>query len=225
MEHESQSLSPMEENIRLLLVDDHEIFLEGLVSLLGNVEGVEIIGTALNGAQALERIEIDQPDVLMTDLSMPEMDGVELVKKVKETFPDVKILVLTMHDDRETIGEIIMAEAEGYVLKNTSKKELVKGIQRVHSGGTFYSNQVMQIILERFQKREKQQEAEQLLTERELEILKLISEEKSSREIGDELNISFRTVDTHRKNLLKKTNTRTVIGLLKFGVHHSLISM
>ena len=215
----------MDVTIKLLLVDDHEIFLEGILSLLEGVEGIEILGTALNGREALDKFHDEVPDVLITDLSMPVMNGIELVHHVKELYPDTKILVLTMHDDRETISEIIMAEAEGYLLKNTSKKELVKGIQKVHGGSTFYSHRVMEIILEKFQHSQKRQEAEQLLTDREVEILQLIAEEKSSREIGEQLSISFRTVDTHRKNLMKKTDTRTVIGLLKFGVNNSLISL
>lgn len=214
-----------EEKTSVLLVDDHEIFLEGLVSLLDDTREVEIIGTVLSAGEAIDFIESNPPEVLITDLSMPGMDGIELIRIVKERFPDVKILVLSMHDDRETISSIIMVEAEGYLLKNTSKKELLKAIQRVHEGSTYYSNRVMEIILEKFQNKQKQLEAQSLLTERELEILTLLAEEKSSREIGDELNISFRTVDTHRKNLLKKTNTSTVIGLLKYGVHHSLISI
>jgi len=215
----------MSEPTKLLLVDDHEIFLDGLESLLASSEQIQIIGTALNGELALDKLEAELPDVLITDLSMPEMDGIELVKKVKEKYPDVKILVLSMHDDRETILEIMMAEAEGYLLKNTGKKELLRAIDRLMDGSTFYSNRVMEIMLERFQQEMKKQEAETILTDRELEILQLISEEKSSREIADNLFISIRTVDTHRKNLLRKTEVHTVIGLLKFGVRNCLISL
>lgn len=211
--------------VKILLVDDHEIFLEGLENLLSSSDSIEIIAKANDGIEALNFIRADQPEILITDLSMPNMGGIELVKKVKSEFPEIKILVLTMHDDRPTISEIMMAEAEGYVLKNSSKKQLITAIERLHEGGTYYSNEVMSILMERMKKEKKKAEAEHMLTERELEILKLIAEEKSSQEIADDLFISIRTVDTHRKNLLKKSDTHSVIGLLKFGVHHGLVSL
>lgn len=211
--------------VKILLVDDHEIFLEGLANLLSTVSELEIVGTATNGYEALDLLEQGVPDILMTDLSMPEMGGIELVKKVKSLYSDLKVLVLTMHNDRPTISEIIMAEAEGYLLKNTSKKELVKAINRVHDGGTYYSNEVMSVLLEKVKAEHRQMEAKGVLTERELEILHLISEEKPSKEIADLLNISIMTVDTHRKNLLKKTKTSSVVGLLKYGIHHQLITV
>jgi DNA-binding NarL/FixJ family response regulator len=211
--------------LRLLLVDDHEIFLEGLANLLSTSSDIEIIGKAFDGAEAFEFLQEQQPDILLTDLNMPKMNGIELVRKVKQQFPEIKILVLTMHNDRPTISEIMMAEAEGYVLKNSSKKELLTAIEKIGEGSTYYSNEVMSILLERIKKEQKKLEAEHMLTERELEILELISQEKSSREIAEDLFISIRTVDTHRKNLLKKANANTVIGLLKFGVHYGLVSM
>ncbi len=212
----------MPQPIKLQLVDDHEIFLEGLISLLDE-EWIEISGTSQNGKKAIELLENDPPDMLLTDLSMPEMDGIELVRKVKQTHPEVKILVLTMHNDKPTISEIIMAEAEGYVLKNSSKKELLKAIQRISAGGTYYSNEVMEVILRRMQKTIKRQEVEIILTERERQVLHLIGEEKSSEEIASELSISRRTVETHRKHLLRKTNNKTVVGLLKYSYQAGLI--
>ncbi len=215
----------MDYPITLLLVDDHEIFLDGVVSLLSSSARLDILGKSTSAPSALDLIEECQPMVLITDLSMPEMSGVELVRIVKEKYPEIKVLVLSMHDDRETVSEIIMAEAEGYILKNTGKKELLEAIDRIHQGGTYYSNRVMEIMLERYQAKEKRQEAESSLTMRELEILELIAQEKSSKEIAEALFISVRTVDTHRKHLLKKANTSTVIGLLKYGIHHGLISL
>lgn len=211
--------------VKLLLVDDHEIFLDGLENLLKSSPEIEILGKAFDGIDGLELVKEHQPDILLTDLSMPRMSGLELVKEVKVQFPEIKILVLTMHNDRPTISEIMMAEAEGYVLKNSSKKELLVAIGRIAEGGTYYANEVMSILLEKIQGEQKKLEAERLLTDRELEILKLIAKEKSSQEIADDLFISIRTVDTHRKNLLMKANTHTVIGLLKFGVHHGLVSL
>lgn len=215
----------MKEPINLLLVDDHELFLDGLCSLLSAVDNIHILSTALNGREALEQLERHQPDVLLTDLSMPEVSGIELISKVKSKYPAIKILVLSMHDDRETIAEIMMAEAEGYVLKNTGKKELMNAIDRLMDGGTFYSNRVMEIMLDRYRAVTKKQEAEALLTDREVEVLSLIAAEKSSKEIADALFISIRTVDTHRKNLLRKVGAGSVVGLLKYGVSHGLVRL
>ncbi|MEP0368822.1 MAG: response regulator transcription factor [Cyclobacteriaceae bacterium] len=215
----------IENPIKLLLVDDHELFLEGIISLIEGEEFVQIMGTAANGKLALEAIRQEQPDVLITDLSMPVMGGIELVKTVKEEFPDIKILVLTMHNDRPTISEIMMAEAEGYVLKNTDREELIKAVKKVSDGGTFYCNEVTEVLLERLMEQKRKEEIKISLTEREQEVLKLIAEEMSSEEIANQLFISRRTVETHRKNMLKKTEVNTVIGLLKYGVRYGLISL
>jgi DNA-binding NarL/FixJ family response regulator len=215
----------IESPIRLLLVDDHELFLEGIISLIEDEDFVNIIGTAPNGRLALDSIRQDQPDVLITDLNMPIMGGIELVKKVKSEFPEIKILVLTMHNDRSTIAEIMMAEAEGYVLKNTDRDELVKALKKISDGGTFYCNEVTEVLLERLIEQKRKEEIKVPLTEREQEVLKLIAEEKSSEEIASHLFISRRTVETHRKNMLKKTEANTVIGLLKYGVRYGLISL
>lgn len=215
----------MDKHINLLLVDDHELFLEGLTSLLKGADGLNILSTALNGVEALKQLKQHQPDVLLTDLSMPQMGGIELIGEVKSKYPEIRILVLSMHDDRETVAEIMMAEAEGYVLKNTGKRELLDAVHRLMEGGTYYSNRVMEIMLERYKEVKKKQQAEALLTEREVEVLQLIAAEKSSKEIAEDLFISVRTVDTHRKNLLRKVGVSSVIGLLKFGVVHGLVKL
>ncbi|NQZ78544.1 MAG: response regulator transcription factor [Ekhidna sp.] len=211
--------------IKILLVDDHEIFLDGLVTLLKSVPTFEIVGTATNRLEALQKIPQVDVDLILTDLSMPQMSGLELVKNVKRTYPKLKLLVLTMHDDRPTVSEIIMAEAEGYLLKNTSKKQIINAINKVHEGSTYYANEVMNIILNRMKQEQKEQVAAAVLTDRELEILRLIAEEKSSEEIADQLFISKRTVDTHRTNMLKKTEKSTVVGLLKYAVQCGLIAL
>jgi len=212
--------------IKLLLVDDHELFLDGICALLENETNIDIIGRAENGKEALAIIEENQPDILLTDLNMPEMHGIELVKRVKAHFPEIAIIVLTMHNDRPTITEIMMAEAEGYLLKNTDKVELINAISRVADGSTHYCREVMNIILEKYKVEKKElPESEVVLTAREKEILQLIAQEKSSNEIAGELFISRRTVETHRKNILKKTKVKSVVGLLKFSYKIGLIAL
>jgi len=213
----------MADPIKLLLVDDHELFLEGIISLLEGTAELEITGTALNGKLALQKIANNPPDMILCDLNMPEMNGIELVKEVKKNYPEIKIIVLTMHDDRPTVTEIMMAEAEGYILKNTDQKELMIAIKRVCDGSTYYCNQVMNVILEKYREEKKIEDQHVQLTDREKEILKLIAQEKSSEEIAETLFISRRTVETHRKNILKKAEVKSVVGLLKLGYRMGLI--
>ncbi|MDW3208943.1 MAG: response regulator transcription factor [Reichenbachiella sp.] len=211
--------------IKLLLVDDHEIFLEGLMALFEGEPSLDIVGAVTGGKEALQKIKAQMPDILVTDLNMPQMSGIELVKSVKSKYPDLKILVLTTNNERKTVSDIAMSEAEGYILKKSQKTELLTAILRIADGGTYYSNEVMNIILERIVKEKKKLEASATLTGRELEILQLIAEEKSSDQIAEELFISRRTVDTHRTNLLRKTNKETVVGLLKYAYQYGLIAL
>ncbi len=205
------------EAIKILLVDDHELFLEGINSLLEDAQGIEIVGKAANGLEAVELIDQVHPDIILADLNMPKMNGTELVKHVKANHPEIKVIVLTMHDDKPTVTEIMMAEAEGYVLKNTDRNELLKAIAKVADGSTYYCNEVMTIILDKYKEEKRIDTKAVQLTDREQEILQLISLEKSSEEIADQLFISRRTVETHRKNILKKTEVKGVVGLLKYG--------
>lgn len=213
-----------EENkiIRVLIADDHQMFLDGLKALLKREKNIQVIGEVSNGTQALEFIKKNTPDLLITDISMPGMSGVELTREVKHRYPEVKVLVLTMYNDKEIVGEILMSEAEGYILKNTGRQELSNAINRIIDNSTYYSNEVLNIMMTRMKKQKSIEKNTALLTSREIEIIKLIMEELSSEEIADKLFISKRTVDTHRKNIIQKTNTKTLVGLLKFAIENNL---
>lgn len=213
-----------EEKFNILIVDDHQMFIDGIKSLLIGQEKFIITHEANDGLDALEILKNHQVDILISDLSMPEMSGTELVKIVKQAYHDIKVLVLSMHNNRETVGEILMAEAEGYILKNTGKKELLIALDRITEGSTFYSKAVMSLMRERIQKEKKINEETQHLTDRELEILQLIVQEFSSEEIAEQLFISKRTVDTHRKHILKKTKSKTIVGLIKFAFRNQLVA-
>ncbi|MDW3209178.1 MAG: response regulator transcription factor [Reichenbachiella sp.] len=212
------------ENYDILIVDDHQMFIDGIESLLIGQDKFRIKHHANDGQTALDLLEEHQVDILISDLSMPGMSGAELVKIVKEKYHDIKVLVLSMHNNRETVGEILMSEAEGYILKNTGKKELLNALDRITEGSTFYSKAVMSLMLEKIQKQKQITQETQCLTERELEILQLIVQEFSSEEIADHLFISKRTVDTHRKHILKKTESKTIVGLIKFAFRNELVS-
>ncbi|MCB0762423.1 MAG: response regulator transcription factor [Flavobacteriales bacterium] len=214
------------EQVRILIADDHQMFIDGIKALLSGEERLAFVGEAANGAEALALLEtLDQVDLLITDINMPGMSGVELTRVVKEKYPEVKVLVITMHDDREVVADILFAEAEGYILKNTGEEELLKAIDYILDGSTHYSKAVMKIMMQEFREKAAQHEATSELTSRELEIIRLIAEEYSTMEIADSLHISSRTVETHRKNIMQKTHSRTIVGLIKFAFRHHLVKI
>jgi len=160
---------------------------------------------------------------VITDISMPGMSGTELTKKIKQDFPNVKVLVLSMFKEKSIINEIVKAEAEGYILKNTGREELVSAIEKIVDNGTYYSHEVLSQLILKNSKVQKKSEFNTSLTERELEIIRLIAEELTTAEIADKLCISPRTVDTHRKNILEKTNSKTIVGLMKFIFENGIL--
>jgi DNA-binding NarL/FixJ family response regulator len=213
----------MESPVRIVIADDHQMFIDGVKVLIRNEKRFEIVGEALNGADALGLVGKLSPDILITDINMPGMSGTELTKKVKAEFPQTKVLVLTMYNDREIISEIFSTDAEGYILKNTGKQELVTALSRIADDGTFYSNEVMSIMLARAKKEKKIREQTAILTEREIEIVRLVTQEFSTAQIAEKLFISPRTVDTHRKNILQKTGVKTIVGLMRFAFENELL--
>jgi DNA-binding NarL/FixJ family response regulator len=209
--------------LKIVIAGDHQMFIDGVKLLLKKEKSFEIIGEALNGNVALEMVGQKKPDLLITDINMPGMSGTELTKMVKEKFPETKVLVLTMYNDREIVSEILHTEAEGYILKNTGKQELIDALTRIADSGTYYSNEVMNIMMMQVRKKKKIEEQTQHLTPREIEIIRLITKEYSSAQIAETLFISPHTVDTHRKNILAKTKVKTLVGLIRFAYDNELL--
>lgn len=214
----------MENLKKVILVDDHPMVLDGLKALIGNEKSLEVIGTFTSGKDAIEFVQENQVDLIVTDISMPEMSGIELTRKVKSAFPHINVLVLTMHDNEEVIHEVFMTEAEGYVLKDLSPNKLIQAILATSEGQPFYSNKVIGVLQKKVKKQETKNQFLQLLTSRELEIVQLIIAEKSTNEIAEFLHISPRTVETHRKNIMVKTSSKTTIGLIKLAFSSGLVS-
>jgi two-component system nitrate/nitrite response regulator NarL len=217
-------MNNLKNKINILIVDDHQLVIDGLKSMLSNETNYVIRGEALNGQQALEMI-IAKPkefQLIVTDITMPLMSGIELCKIVKEKFPHIKVLILSMHNSITIVKDALNAEADGYMLKNTGQDEFIKAIERVLGDGTYFSQDILPIILNLFQK-EKKETLKNTLTQREKEVLELIVQEYTSKEIAEKLFISKQTVDTHRINIMQKTDCKTLVGLIKYAIQSGYI--
>lgn len=215
------------EKIKIILADDHQMFLDGLSSLLSQLKDVQVIAAVNSGKAVLEKLQDVQPDLVIVDLNMPEMDGLQTTREIKKFYPHVKVLGLTMENDLQAVTGMLEAGALGYILKNTGKAELELAIRQVIRGEAYLSqsisNQLAQNLLQNFQQRNVVQNELNSLTQRELEILKMIALENSNTEIADQLFISPKTVETHRKNLMKKIGVKNSLGVYKFAVKHQLL--
>jgi DNA-binding NarL/FixJ family response regulator len=210
------------QTIKVAIVDDHQIVIDGIKSLLDGQDNFEIAAYTTSPNQMLTILAEKQVDVLMTDIMMPEMNGQDLAKAVRKQFPAVKILALSMTGEGDIVNNMINeADISGYVLKNIGKQELTHALQKIAGGGIYFSDEVLK-ELEKFSTIKKENE-ETHLTAREVEIIRLIEKEMSNKDIADALYISERTVETHRKNIFRKTKTGSLIGLIKYAYEHKLI--
>lgn len=213
----------MDNNVfKLLIVDDHQMFIDGLKSILRKQDTFQVVAEALDGQAAMDILEKQKFDIVISDIGMPRVSGLELTKFIKEKFPETKVIIVSMHNDPAVVTEIVMAEAEGYLLKNTGKKELMDALISVSNNRTYYSHDVVAVMMKTIKPEKVPVEETKQLSEREIEILKLIIEELSSEQIAEKLFISKRTVDTHRINILTKTNSKTLVGLIKYAVRNNL---
>lgn len=213
--------------IKVFLVEDHEIVRQGIKVLLENSSETEIIGEASNGEEALRKLNHVKPDVLLMDLNMPVMNGIECTKRVKQYFPDIKVLVLSMHDHESYLIDMLEAGADGYVLKNAKSDELIFAIKKVVNGGMYMSSEFTINMLSKYMAAKgfinKQPLTDVKLTDREMDVLKLVSEGLTNTEMAHRLFTSVRTIETRRKKLLDKTGTNNTATLIKFAVQNGLI--
>ena len=206
-------------SIRILLVDDHAILLDGVKNLLDKESDIQVAGLADSAEKALDFLNRSEVDIVVTDFNMPGMDGLSLVNTIKRIKPNIKTIVLSMHDETHLVKEILRSGINGYVLKKDTHKELLRAIHEVYAGGVYLSNDINKILITNLQNPDEGR----LLTDREREIVKLIAKEYSNKDIAEELFISERTVETHRKNIFKKTGTNSLVGLIKFAYANNLI--
>lgn len=208
---------------RIILVDDHQMLIDGLSAILSANKDIEIVKTFTNGNLLLEALNELNPEIVLTDISMPEIDGYELTKKIKKINPAIQVIALSMSGNIVDINKMLDAGISGYVLKNVGNQELIDAIHKVAHGKMHFSDDVTEeMVKNKYTKPDKNEDAVKL-TERELEILKLIVQELNNAEIADKLFISERTVETHRKNMIRKFNTKTIVGLIKYAMDKRLI--
>jgi DNA-binding NarL/FixJ family response regulator len=208
--------------IHILLADDHPVILNGLATMLREVEGFAVVARAGNGEEVLRQLERVRADIVVLDIQMPGMNGLETAAQIRLRFPGVRILALTMHTEVAYVERLLQLEVAGYVLKNTQMDELVQALREIHAGQTYFSPEVRQILADQAAKGGKQGLRE-LLTRRELEVLKLIAREYQNPAIAEALFLSPETVKTHRKNLLRKLNVSNTAGLVRFALQHGLV--
>ncbi len=209
------------EPIKVLLVDDHQLVLDGIKSMLNGADMITIIGEAQTAQNTQKFLENHQPDVILMDINLPEMNGVELCGIVKKAYPSIQIIALTMLNEVSFITRIMKAGASGYLLKNTSKDEIIKAIKTVTSGDQYLTQEVKEhLISASFGQRTHQSQPK--LTRREKEVLALVMEENTTKEIAEKLFISMATVETHRLHLLNKIGARNTAGLVKKAIELGL---
>ncbi|WP_460473737.1 response regulator [Emticicia fontis] len=209
--------------MRLILLDDHYLFGQSLYSLLIQMRGVQQINVFRKASEVLTYLQDNQADIIISDLQMPEMNGLELTAVLHEKYPEIRVLILTIDDEPYKIRQSVAAGAAGYLLKDTDKAELEEAIERLHRGLPYYSEKVLKLITSEksnngFQRNELAQ-----LSNREIDVLKLIAQEYSTNEIADKLFVSVNTIESHRKSLIKKLDAKNVVGLIKFAMRHKLV--
>lgn len=212
--------------IKLYLVDDHKLFIKGIISLFEENSEMEVVGHACSATQYLNDSQAAEPDVILIDINMPDMTGIELTRIIKEKNPKAKILALTMFEDILYIQKMIQSGANGYVLKSADMQVLIDAIKTVANGGKYWDAEIRNTILEKvgaIDSDEFKDLNQNKLSKRELEILYLITKELSNSQIAEKLFISERTVETHRKNIMAKTKTSNTVGLVKLAIREGLV--
>jgi DNA-binding NarL/FixJ family response regulator len=212
---------------KILLVDDHKILREGICSLVRGYDDIEVIGEAADGKTALQMVKQLLPDLVIMDISMPDMNGIDATRMIRNEHPDIKIIALSMHHDKQFVSEIFRAGASGYLIKDNAFDELDHAIRIVMSGKTYINPQIASLVVESLvsQSSTPTTQSFSLLTEREREVLKLIAEGRSTKQIAYDLRVSSKTVESHRRQVMGKLNIRSVAELTKFAIREGLTSI
>lgn len=210
--------------IKIMIADDHPLMIDGIKTTLADSPEVEIVADASNGYEVLKHLENDlKVDVILMDINMPKLDGLDCTKRVTKTYPDTKIIALSQHSEKRFVKRMIKYGAAGYLLKDATRDDLIEAIQKVHKGEKYFCPRLSMSLVNQELKLENTSSLFPKLTERELEILNLICKEHSTQEIADKLFISFHTVESHRANLMHKSGTKNTAGLVRWAVENDFV--
>jgi two-component system response regulator NreC len=215
------------EKIKIILVDDHQLVRDGIKALLTGIPDLEIIGEASGAGELFRELENLKPDLLIMDISLPEISGIEITKKIRSEYTGIKVLILSMYNSEEFILNSIKAGARGYLPKYTSRDELLEAIYTINKGEEFFSESISKIMLKSYIKRatnddQTEDKTHAVLTSREIEILKLYVEGLINKEISDKLDISIRTVETHKNHIMRKLGLKSTVELVKFAIRNNI---
>lgn len=213
--------------LRILIADDHVLFREGMKSLLKNEDGIELIASASDGLEALELAGELRPDIVLMDVTMPRMNGIIATGKIVSKFPDIKVIVLSMHSDRRFIAETLKAGARGYLLKESSPQTVVEAIRSVAEGNIYLSAKACTVLTEDYLRllNNEKQNSSNPLSEREMEVLLLLVKGRNGKQIADTLSISKNTVDTHRRRILDKLGCASMAELTKYAIREGFLTL
>lgn len=213
--------------ISILIADDHEIIRFGISTYLSSSEGIEIVGEASTGEECIQLFQETHPDICILDIDMPDKNGIETAKEIRELEGNTKILILSMHINKDILRDALEANVDGYLLKNTEKADLLHGIRAIVKGQQVFSDPISNLMKESFLNKSSQSVSydHQHITDREQEILQLIVDGLTSKQIAQELYISPRTVDTHRANLMEKLELNNIAELVRYAIQHNLVSV
>ena len=213
--------------IKIIIVDDHQLVRDGIKSLLGGINDIEIIGEASDSKELFEKLISVRPDMLIMDISLPGISGIEITKMICEHYPGIKVMILSMYNSEDFIFNSLKAGAKGYLPKNTTRNELLEAIYAIHSGEEFFGEATSKIMVKSYVKRATDDEkpaekGNEMLTAREIEILKLYVEGFINKEISDKLDISIRTVETHKNHIMRKLELRSTVEMVKFAIKNKI---
>jgi DNA-binding NarL/FixJ family response regulator len=219
--------------LRILIADDHELARRGIRSLLEGHIGWEVCGEARDGREAVELANGTKPDVILLDIGMPNLNGLEAARQILAASPDVAILILTMQDSDQVVREVLRAGARGFLLKSDAGKDLVAAVEALQLQRTFFTTRVSQMVLEGFLDRDKlpnghhakRDDSDDVLTGREREVIQLLAEGKTSKEVAVTLNLSVKTAETHRTNLMRKLDLHSVADLTRYAVRNGIVQV
>jgi two-component system nitrate/nitrite response regulator NarL len=217
-------MSVSTKRVKVLLADDHPIVRAGIKLCLSSNKQFEVVGEAIDGQQALEAAERLRPDIILMDINMPKMSGIDACRVLMRKHPEIKVIILTVHDKKEYVLEIMRSGARGYVLKEASEQELLQAIDSVLKGGAFFSPKISRFILEHHSHGQKSTKTEgSMLSPKEREVLALIAKEFKNKEIAEQFGVSVRTIETYRERIMQKLDIHTVAGLTKFAITEGVI--